>query len=59
MCIRDRFNAWHEAVPFTLPAAPAGAWTLVLDTADPALGDDAPRADYLATGRSVLVFASR
>ena len=55
------FNAWHEAVPFTLPAAPAGAWTLVLDSADPALGvgDDAARGDYLATGRSVLVFASR
>ncbi len=55
------FNAWHEAVPFTLPAAPAGAWTLVLDSADPALGvgDDAARGAYLATGRSVLVFASR
>jgi isoamylase len=55
------FNAWHEAVPFTLPAAPAGAWRLRLDTADPALGTDEDEAgsDYLVTGRSVLVFESR
>ena len=55
------FNAWQDAVPFTLPAPPAGAWTLKIDTADPALGvDDAmTRDEYLATGRSVLVFTSR
>jgi isoamylase len=55
------FNAWHEAVPFTMPAAPAGAWRLRLDTADPALGTDEDEAgsDYLVTGRSVLVFESR
>jgi isoamylase len=56
------FNAWHDAVPFTLPAAPAGAWTLKIDTADPALGtEDAPvtKDEYLVTGRSVLVFTSQ
>ena len=55
------FNGWQDAVPFVLPGAPAGAWTLKIDTADPALGvDDATTKDeYLATGRSVLVFTSR
>ncbi|MGJ7557663.1 glycogen debranching protein GlgX [Variovorax sp. RB3P1] len=55
------FNGWQDAVPFVLPAPPAGAWTLKIDTADPALGvDDATTKDeYLATGRSVLVFTSR
>uniref|UniRef100_UPI000D34D58A glycogen debranching protein GlgX n=1 Tax=unclassified Variovorax TaxID=663243 RepID=UPI000D34D58A len=54
------FNAWHDAVPFVLPPAPAGAWTLKIDTADPSLGTDeaAAGADYLVTGRSVLVFTS-
>ncbi|CAA2110415.1 glycogen debranching protein GlgX [Variovorax paradoxus] len=54
------FNAWQDPVPFVLPTPPAGAWTLRLDTADPALGTgDAPGvADYLVTGRSVLVFTS-
>ncbi|SEK12197.1 glycogen operon protein [Variovorax sp. OK605] len=55
------FNAWHDPVPFVLPPAPAGAWTLKLDTADPALGTDeaAGVGDYLVTGRSVLVFTSK
>ncbi len=55
------FNGWHDAVEFSLPAAPVqGAWVCVLDTAAPE-----PRpppmfdggANYLVTGRSLLVFA--
>ncbi|MEZ2294857.1 glycogen debranching protein GlgX [Variovorax sp. RCC_210] len=56
------FNAWHDAVPITLPPPPAGAWTLKVDTADAALGmeDEAvTRDEYLVTGRSVLVFTSQ
>jgi isoamylase len=56
------FNAWHDAVPFTLPTAPAGAWTLKIDTADPALGTEdtaVTKDEYLVTGRSVLVFTSQ
>ena len=54
------FNAWHDPVPYVLPPPPAGAWALRLDTADPALGagEAAGVADYLVTGRSVLVFTS-
>ncbi|MFM9926301.1 glycogen debranching protein GlgX [Variovorax sp. H27-G14] len=54
------FNAWQDAVPFTLPPPPAGAWSLKIDTADPALGTDAAASwtEYLVTGRSVLVFTS-
>ena len=56
------FNAWHDAVEFTLPASPgAGAWRRVIDTAAP---ETEPASSfesgttYLVTGRSMLVFAS-
>ena len=67
------FNAWHDAVEFTLPATPAaangGAWVRLLDTAVPVLVPVpvpvlAPppafegKAGYLAAGRSMLVFAT-
>jgi isoamylase len=61
------FNAWHDAVEFTLPEAPGdGGWSRALDTA----ADDASTstststesfaggATYLVTGRSFLVFTS-
>ena len=52
------FNGWHEAVPFVLPAAPAGRWILKVDTTDPGLGVEtsAEFDRYIATGRSVVMF---
>ncbi|SFM62291.1 glycogen debranching protein GlgX [Variovorax sp. OV329] len=54
------FNAWHEAISFTLPAAPAGDWRLRLDTTDPALGADSPAVskEYVVTGRSLVALVS-
>jgi isoamylase len=53
-------NGWEDAVPFVLPAAPAGRWVLRLDTNDPDLGHepDATHEQYVATGRSVMLFTS-
>jgi glycogen operon protein len=52
-------NGWHEPVPFTLPVAPAGSWTLRLDTAEPQAGTHASGAtQYLVTGRSVVMFST-
>ncbi|MBU1444249.1 MAG: glycogen debranching protein GlgX [Gammaproteobacteria bacterium] len=55
------FNGWHEAIPFTLPQSDRGGWYLRCDTADPGAADAAtePFTDYVATGRSVLVFSTR
>ena len=55
------FNGWHEAIPFTLPRSDRGGWHLRCDTADPGAADAAtePFTDYVATGRSVLVFSTR
>ena len=54
-------NGWHESVPFKLPPSPGGVWQLALDTNDPQAGsqDGQSLGDYLATGRSVVVFVSR
>ena len=55
------FNAWHDAVEFQLPQVPhGGTWGRVLDTAAPELAPPSRferGATYLATGRSLLVFA--
>ncbi len=55
-------NGWHEGVPFRLPTPPVGGWKLRLDTTDPQIGlegdDSKSFGDYLATGRSVVVFTS-
>ncbi len=55
------FNAWHDAVPFVLPAAPAGAWRLALDTAEPARPEVEPAGaePWLVPGRALHVFTSR
>ncbi|VWX58901.1 Glycogen operon protein GlgX homolog [Burkholderiales bacterium 8X] len=56
------FNAWHEAIPFKLPAAPdGGGWHLLIDTAnvDAVLEATGTFGEYIATGRSVLVFTDR
>ncbi|WP_295983300.1 glycogen debranching protein GlgX [uncultured Variovorax sp.] len=53
------FNAWHEAVPFKLPAAPAGAWRLEFDTADPSLGGNEVSSEYLMTGHSFILLSSK
>ena len=53
------FNAYHDAVEFTLPEVPEGrVWTLLLDTRDPMLAGSRHefRSSYLVTGRSVLLF---
>jgi glycogen operon protein len=53
-------NGWHEPVPFTLPVAPAGSWTLRLDTAEPQAGGThaSGATQYLVTGRSVAMFST-
>jgi isoamylase len=64
------FNAWHDAVNFTLPELAQGlqddkpcesgtGWTLLVDTAVPVnqqLAEFDCGAEYLVTGRSMLVF---
>jgi glycogen operon protein len=52
------FNAHHERIPFSLPAAPPGqSWALVLDTAkDGACGPEwGPGVPYDLEGRSMVV----
>ena len=54
------FNAWHDAIPFTLPPCADGqAWIQLVDTTAHQ-GDDMPAfaagADYLVTGRSMSLF---
>ncbi len=53
-------NSYHDGVPFTLPAVPGGlAWQCVIDTNLSAAPDDTRYefdADYIATGRSLLMF---
>ena len=53
-------NSWHEAVVFTLPAAPEGnGWRLLIDTDVPdAEGAESFEvgATYEVTGRSLLLF---
>ena len=56
------FNAWHDAVEFTLPPVSyGGQWSRVIDTAAPE-GAEVPAFDggatYLVTGRSMLVFCN-
>jgi isoamylase len=53
------FNAWHDAVEFTVPDAPGGGrWQRMVDTADDSAPSDTfdNAAPYLLTGRSMLVF---
>ncbi|MEJ7685943.1 MAG: glycogen debranching protein GlgX [Variovorax sp.] len=54
------FNAWHEAIPFQLPASDEGGWRLLIDTANDEAAAKAPDrfGEYTASGRSLLVFAS-
>jgi isoamylase len=54
------FNAYHEDVPFTLPATSGGdSWTLLLDSNRPGqTGDDvaATGSARVMTARSLAVF---
>ncbi|HEX3861135.1 MAG TPA: glycogen debranching protein GlgX [Stellaceae bacterium] len=53
-------NAYHDVVDFTLPEIPGGgAWELLIDTNDGEEASFAAGADYMATGRSLLLFALR
>jgi glycogen operon protein len=55
------FNAWHEAIEFTLPPLPEGVgWSRLVDTAlEPQEAQQfAPGHDYVVTGRSVLALAT-
>ncbi|MFL9670670.1 glycogen debranching protein GlgX [Variovorax sp. AB1(2024)] len=53
------FNGWQDAVPFKLPPAPGEPWTLAMETNNDANGaSNETFEEYLATGRSVLVFLS-
>ena len=53
------FNGWQDAVPFKLPPAPGEPWTLAMETNNDASGSSNETfEEYLATGRSVLVFLS-
>jgi glycogen operon protein len=56
-------NSWHDAVNFTLPAAPEGTgWSLLVDTNVPDAADaQAFEVDgaYQVTGRSLLLFLMR
>ena len=53
-------NGWQEAVPFTLPAPATGEWQLRVDTANDQAGqgDGEAVSEYLATGRSLILFTS-
>jgi glycogen operon protein len=55
-------NAHHEAIPFTLPATKAEHhWERLLDTADPAAGQDTCGGDkpYPLQGRSLALLSTR
>jgi isoamylase len=56
------FNAWHDAVKFTIPTREGVVWTRLIDTAVPTqkmLPDFQSGAEYLVTGRSMLVFLAK
>ncbi|MEO5697100.1 MAG: glycogen debranching protein GlgX [Burkholderiaceae bacterium] len=55
------FNAWHDAVEFTLPPLPEGAtWSRLFDTALESQDNDAFEGGhrYVVTGRAVLAVAT-
>ena len=54
-------NAYHGEVPFTLPQIPGGVgWRRLLDTTEPALGDDPVTYEvgqpFRVPGRSLVLF---
>ncbi|HYP81990.1 glycogen debranching protein GlgX [Variovorax sp.] len=51
-------NAYHEAVPFTLPPRPDG-WVRLVDTAQDGPEAPAPKGAYPVQGRSLVLFRSK
>jgi len=51
-------NAYHEAVPFTLPPRPDG-WVRLVDTAQDGPEAPAPEGAYPVQGRSLVLFRSK
>jgi glycogen operon protein len=52
------FNGTGGDVEFTLPAAPGGRWTLVVDSATPAAVDAGALSAAVVPSRALLIFAS-
>jgi hypothetical protein len=51
-------NAWSEELPFRPPALPGVAWSIVLDTSDPAAtARPLDASDAIAVGARSLVVA--
>ncbi len=53
-------NAYHDVVKFTLPEFSGGSeWELLIDTNEGKEASFAVGSSYMATGRSLLLFALR